>query len=151
MLAEFYLENIGFEVVGWLEEDANFRMSSGRPFMTRRKWKGIDKNKLQVGVVIQQEKDVIHDKSIKNKGKGKLILEEDVLQEEKGEEFVKTYKRGFDGNVKAIMVEIPGFDGENIADGDGDCDVVPSGANKHFKSSEKITDCVLTLCANKPY
>ena len=162
MLAVFYLENIGFEVVGWLEEDANFRMSSGRPFMTRRKWKGIDKNKLQVGVVIKegkdvihdktskQEKDVIHDKSIKNKGKGKLIMEEDDLQEEKGEEVVKTYKRGFDGNGKAIMVEIPGFDGENIADGAGDCDVVPSGANKRFKSSEKITNCVLALCANKP-
>jgi uncharacterized protein YjlB len=49
------------------------------------------------------------------------------------------------------MVEIPGFDGENIADGAGDCDVVPSGANKHFKSSEKITNCVLALCANKPF
>ena len=81
---------------------------------------------------------------------GKLIMEEDDLQEEKGEEVVKTYKRGFDGNGKAIMVEIPGFDGENIVDGPGDCDVVPSGANKRFKSSEKITNCVLALCANKP-
>lgn len=72
------------------------------------------------------------------------------MQEEKCDEIVKTYKRGVDGNGKAIMVEIPGFDGENIADGAGDCDVVPSGANKHFKSSEKITNCVLALSANKP-
>lgn len=32
--------------------------------MTLRKWKGIDKNKLQVGVVIKQGKDIIHDKII---------------------------------------------------------------------------------------
>ena len=122
-LAVYYLANIGLEDMGWLEANAHLRMSSGRPFMTRSKWKGINETDLQDDVVIHEEK-------------GKLILEEDVLQEGKGEEVVKTYKRGFDVNGKAIMVEILGNDGENIADGAGDSHVLPSGANKRFKSSE---------------
>ena len=115
--------------MGWVKEDANFRMSSGRPFRTRLKWKGIDKNKMQAsvtkiqtgqgGVVIKEDEGVFHDKRVKNKGKGKLLQEEDDLQQEKSKEVVKTYKRGFDAKGKGIMVEFPGFDGENMVDGDG--------------------------------
>ena len=125
-------------------------MSSGRPFRTRLKWKWIDKNKMQAsvtkmetvqgGVVIKEEKGVFHDKRENNKGKGKLLQEECFCQVLNLQEVVKTYKRGFDGKGKAIMVEFPGFDVENKADGDGvenrsggAADIVPSGVNKRYQ------------------
>jgi hypothetical protein len=92
-------------------------MSCGRHFKTRRKLKGIDKNKMQAcitkietcegGFVIKEEKYGFHDKRENNKGKGKLLQEEDVLQQEKGEEI--------DVKGKGIMVEYTGFDGANMA------------------------------------
>lgn len=169
-LAQFYLKNISFEVVSWVEQDAKFRMLSQTPFRTRRQWQGIDKKKMQGsgtrtprvkgGVVIKDEEGVVAKKreKIKGKGKGKMVDEEDVLPRKKGREVVQEFKRGLDGKGKAKMVEFAGFDVENLPGFDvegkaervvGAAADVSSSVNTPFRSKEKITNCVLALFAQR--
>lgn len=57
------------------------------------------------------------------------------------------------GRGRAIMVEFPGLDGENTAAGydveNSAGGLVPSGVKNPFRSSERITNCVIALFANK--